>query len=144
MRVKKKAKIMNKGPQSENSNKKKKNEAFQRWSKEFEGDGFVPVIHYFLDNYSQLKPYPLTHNEAMFVIHLIRYKWDEKEPYPAYKTIAKQMGISDKSARRYAKSLEEKNFLGRTIRKNDTNKFNLEPLIKALENDKKRNLKKKS
>ena len=104
-----------------------------RWSQRLAKDGFVPVVNHFLDHYHALKPYSLTHSEAMFVIHLIRYKWDESAPYPGYKTLAKQMGISHKSARRYAQSLEEKHYLRRRMRIAETNKFDLSPLIVALE-----------
>ena len=58
------------------------------------------MVQDFLEHYHALKPYNLTHSEAMFVIHLIRYKWDESAPYPGYKALAKQMGVSHKSARR--------------------------------------------
>ncbi len=104
-----------------------------RWSQRLAKDGFVPVVNHFLDHYHALKPCSLTHSEAMFVIHLIRYKWDESAPYPGYKTLAKQMGVSHKSARRYAKALEDKKYLRRTIRRAETNKFDLSPLIAALE-----------
>jgi len=104
-----------------------------RWSDKLAKDGFVPVVNQFLDYYHALKPYDLTHSEAMFIIHLIRYKWDESAPYPGYKTLAKQMGISHKSARRYAQSLESKGYLRRTVRVAETNKFDISPLISALE-----------
>jgi DNA-binding MarR family transcriptional regulator len=69
----------------------------------------------------------------MFVVHLMRYKWGEEAPFPGYKTLARQMGISDKMARRHAKSLETKGFLRREIRRADTNRFDLGPLFRALE-----------
>ena len=69
----------------------------------------------------------------MFVIHLMQYKWDENAPFPGYKTIAKQMGVSDKSARRYAQSLEQKGYIRREMRKGETNKFHITQLIAALE-----------
>ncbi len=104
-----------------------------RWSPRLAKDGFVPIVNGFLEHYNFLKPYHLTHSEAMFVIHLIRYKWDESAPFPGYKTIAKQMGVSHKSARRYAYSLVKKNYLVLEKRIGDTNKFHLGPLIAALE-----------
>lgn len=68
----------------------------------------------------------------MFVIHLMQFKWDSQAPYPGYKRIAKTMGVSDKSARRYAQALEQKKYLKRKIRKAQTNEFNLKPLMEAL------------
>jgi hypothetical protein len=104
--------------------------------------GYTPVPNYFLDHYHELKPFCLTHGEAMFVIHLVSFKWTEKSPYPAYKTIARKMGISDKQTRRFAKSLEQKKLLQREVKQNTTNKFHLEKLITALEAHKRANRKK--
>ena len=42
------------------------------------------------------------------------------------------MGVSDKTARRLAKSLEEKKYLVREIREASTNRFHLEKLMGAL------------
>jgi DNA-binding MarR family transcriptional regulator len=103
------------------------------WSPALAQTRYVAVVHGFLDHYASLKPYSLTPGEAMFVVHLMRYKWGEEAPFPGYKTIARQMGVSDKMVRRYAKSLEQKGFLRREIRRADTNRFDLEPLFRALE-----------
>jgi hypothetical protein len=94
---------------------------------------FTPVSDYFLESYHRIKPAPPTHGEAMFVVHLMRFKWDEKPPYPAFKTLAKQMGISDQQARKLARSLEQKKLLRRSFRPNLPNLFHLEPLFRALE-----------
>ena len=79
----------------------------------------------------------------MFVVHLMQHKWGTEAPYPGYKTIAKRMGVSDKTARRLAKSLEEKKYLIREIREAQTNKFHLKRLMDALVALKKRLPKKK-
>jgi DNA-binding MarR family transcriptional regulator len=95
-------------------------------------DGFVPVSTFFLENYHRLKPFDLTYGEAMFVVHLMRYKWDESAPFPAYKTIAQRMHVSTKSARRWAQSLEQKGYLKREMRVGETNRFHLTGLLDAL------------
>lgn len=94
--------------------------------------GYVSVPTFFLKTYGRLKPYSLTHSEAMFVLHLMQFKWDEKAPFPSYGRIAAQMGISDKQARRYAASLETKKYLKRNFRIGITNTFDLTPLFDAL------------
>ena len=104
----------------------------KRWAKELEEDGHVQISSFFLENYHRLKPYPLTHGEAMFVVHLMQHKWGVEAPYPGYKTLAKRMAVSDKTVRRLAKSLEEKKYLIREIREAQTNKFHLKKLIDAL------------
>jgi DNA-binding IclR family transcriptional regulator len=69
----------------------------------------------------------------MFVIHVIRYKWDDRAPYPSLANIAKQMGISTTSARALARSLENKNYLRREGTPGRTNKYHLDRLFAALE-----------
>ena len=104
----------------------------KRWAKELEEDGHVQISTFFLENYHRLKPYSLTYGEAMFVVHLMQHKWGVEAPYPGYKTLAKRMAVSDKTARRLAKSLEDKKYLVREIREARTNKFHLQKLINAL------------
>lgn len=93
----------------------------------------VSIVRGFLHHYSTLTP-PLTPGEALFVIHLMDYKWGEEAPWPSYQTIARQMGVSVKMARRYGQSLQHKHYLVRTMRRGQTNQFDLTPLFKALEN----------
>lgn len=102
-----------------------------RWSADLIIDGFTPVSTFFLENYHRLLP-PITHAEAMFIIHLIRYKWSSSAPYPGFKTIAKQMGISTQMARNHARNLEQKKYLRREMQIGSTNRFHLEPLFIEL------------
>ena len=103
-----------------------------RWAPELATDGHVQVSTFFLENYHRLKPYDLTHGEAMFVVHLMQHKWGTDAPFPAYKTIAQRMGVSTKTARRFAASLEQKKYLNREMRIGYTNRFHLNKLITAL------------
>src|SRR6266436_7874538 len=109
----------------------------KKWAAELESDGHVQISTFFLENYHRLNPYSLTHGEAMFIVHLMQHKWGEAAPYPGYKTIAKRMGVSDKTARRLARSLEEKKYLVREIREANTNRFHPNKLMTALVNLKK-------
>jgi|ERR1043166_1378867 DNA-binding MarR family transcriptional regulator len=104
----------------------------KQWAPELKDDGHVRISAFFLENYHRLKPYSLTHGEAMFVVHLMQHKWGEAAPYPGYKTIARRMGVSDKTARRLAKSLEQKKYLTRELRQANTNRFHLTKLMSAL------------
>lgn len=94
--------------------------------------GYLVVPTLFLRYYAHLKPYPLTGGEALFVLHLMEFKWDASDPYPAYKTLAQRMGVSDKMVRRHAHSLSVKGYLHRKIRVGQTNRFDLTPLFDAL------------
>lgn len=95
--------------------------------------GHVTVVRTFLRHYSTLKPYPLNSGEALFVIHLMDYKWGDDAPWPSYRKLAEYMGISAKMARRHAQSLETKGYLKREVRRAMTNRFDLKPLFRALE-----------
>ena len=94
--------------------------------------GYVVVPTDFLRYYSLLKPYSLTHGEALFVIHLMEFKWDRAAPFPSYGTLARRMGVTTKMARRYAQKLEQKGFLERVVRTGNTNLFDLTPLFDKL------------
>lgn len=93
---------------------------------------FVPIATAFLENYASLQP-PISTGEAMFIIQLMRHKWNEDAPYPSYRRIASRMGVGEKAARRHAASLEAKGYLVRERRQSQTNLFRLEALFIALE-----------
>ena len=111
---------------------KKRRTVAERWTPALIGAGHVPIARTFLRSYSRSNP-AITVGEAMFVVHLMDYKWDAEAPFPGYKTLAKFMGVSDKMARRHAQSLEVKGYLVRKLRVSQTNKFDLTPLFTALE-----------
>src|SRR5882724_1972414 len=94
--------------------------------------GYLVIPSLFFHAYAHLKPHPLTTGEALFVMHLMEFKWDERAPFPSYKTLAKRMGVSDKMVRRHAQSLEAKKYLRRVSRVGATNEFDLTPLFDAL------------
>jgi DNA-binding MarR family transcriptional regulator len=102
-----------------------------RWgSNNLFDEGFVGVPAAFLRYYTYLG---LSHSEAMFVLQLMSFKWNEKAPFPSYKTLAQRMGITPEMARRHAKSLEDKNLLTRIKRTGQSNAFDLRLLTEALE-----------
>lgn len=94
--------------------------------------GWLGVPDSFLQRYTNLRPYGLTAGEAMFVIQLMTFKWNDKAPFPSYKTLSKRMGVTDKMVRRYAAGLEGKGYLKRQGRIGTTNSFDLTPLFEAL------------
>lgn len=92
----------------------------------------MPVPSQFLFHYASLKPHSLTAGEAMFVLHLMSFKWGAEHPFPGYARLAKRMGVTDKMVRRYAKSLVDKQYLIRRPREGKSNSFDLTPLFDAL------------
>lgn len=105
----------------------------KRWTPELiRARGFTPISNYFLESYSALDP-ALSAREAMFIVHLLSFKWDEGSPFPSFGRLADLMGISVSAARAYARSIERKGYLKRQERRATTSLFLLDPLFKALE-----------
>jgi hypothetical protein len=104
----------------------------ERWSTALMNGGWTAISNRFLESYSRLSP-PITHGEAMFIVHLMQYKWSDKAPYPSLATIAKRMGVSTTSARSIARSLEKKRYLHREGQAGRTNRYHLRQLFDALE-----------
>ena len=110
----------------------KSREVSQRWTSALVKDGWTPVSDFFLDDYWKLQP-PIKGAEVLLLVHLLRYKWDKNAPFPAFKTLAKKMGVSATAVRNHARSLERKGYLRREMQVGSTNRFDLTPLFKALE-----------
>ena len=99
-----------------------------RWTEYLARSGHVPVVNAFLDYYKDLD---LTDTEAMFIIHLMSYKWDEQHPFPTYAKIAEVMHLKEDSLRRMTLRLQNAGFLRRE--KVDGRKvFDLTPLFEKL------------
>jgi hypothetical protein len=94
-------------------------------------EGWLSVPTKFLRYYTALNP-PLSSGEALFVLQLMTFKWDDAAPFPSYGRIAKTMGVTDKMARRYAQSLQKKGYLTRQYQRRAPNKFDLTQLFDAL------------
>src|SRR5207247_9151937 len=61
-----------------------------KWTRLLLEQGYIPVARVFLRNYSRLDP-PLTPREAVFVIHLMDFKWAREAPWPRYRVLAQYM-----------------------------------------------------
>lgn len=98
---------------------------------------FVAVPTYFLQNYHRLRPHPgakgMSNSEAMFVIHLLDHKWDERKPFPSQETLATRMGVSTRRIRQIAKTLKDTGYLTWDNRPYNSNAYDLTPLFGALE-----------
>ena len=91
---------------------------------------WTPVVDFFLDSYRKLG---ISNLEAMFIIHLLRFKWTAEMPYPSFKRIARMMGVSATAVRGHARRLEKKGLIKRKEQVGTTNRFDLLPLFQALE-----------
>ena len=114
---------------------KKNRSPSARWTKKLikQGGGFTPISNFFLANYHRLNPC-LTSAEAMVLIHLFSYKWDEEMPHPGSKALAKRMDISPTAVRGHLRVLEKrKKCLVRNKQVGSTNRYDLAPLLEKLE-----------
>ncbi len=110
----------------------------RRWTPKLAAAGFTPVVFPFIDYYTNLG---LTTVEAMFLVILVRHKWDEAAPFPGYKSIGERMGVSPRRVRQIAIGLEKENFIRRVDRsgsgtprtKARSHAFDLTPLFEKLE-----------
>ena len=96
--------------------------------------GFTVIPNLILDHYAQLG---ITHAEFVFTVHVWRYWWTERDPYPSLRTVAEKMGVTWRQAHRYAQSLESKQLLRITHRLDDqqgqmTNEYDFSPLIEKV------------
>lgn len=102
-----------------------------RWTEKIAEKGFTPISSYFLHNYHRLG---ITTPEAMFIIHLMSFKWDAKNPRPGLPKIAKRMGITPTAVRNHARKLEaSRKLLQRIMRVGRPSSYNLVPLFTAIE-----------
>lgn len=100
-----------------------------RWTPRLADAGWTPISDVFLANYHRLK---ISHSEAMVIIHLMSFKWDQSAPFPSVGTIARRMGISPPAVRSHFRSLGKKGLLTRE-KTGSTNRFHLNALFQALE-----------
>lgn len=105
----------------------------QRWTEKLAAKGWTPICHDFVDRFTEL-PQPLTPTEAMLVILLMRFKWDDRNPFPSLKRLAGMLGLKSTAIRNHVRSLESKGCLQRVYRTGYSNAFDLNPLFRLLEN----------
>jgi hypothetical protein len=79
----------------------------------------------------------VTPAEMMFVIHVWQYWWSARCPYPSLTHIAENMGITQRQARRYSQSLQDKGLLVIRERHDSelgqlTNEYDFSLLIQAV------------
>lgn len=104
-------------------------------------DQFTPISLFFLQHAHKLevpakkgKTKRLSSSEVMFIIHMMSFKWDRREPYPSLKTIAARMNLQTRQVRNIVASLEKGGYIQR-VPQRDTgrpNLYNMDGLFAAL------------
>ena len=103
----------------------------KRWTPKL-AKHWTPVARTFLEHFAGLKP-PLTAAEAMLVIQLVSFKWDEAKPFPSVSTLAARMGCGERNIRKMLKRLEAVGYVVREERVGTSNLYELGGLFRKLE-----------
>lgn len=116
-----------------------------RWTPLLAHTKHTQIVNGFLDYYAKLRVDNLSLNssDAMLIIHLMRFKWDQNAPYPAYSLLAGLLGVQVPAVRKILQKLERMGYVTRIPRREQTadgedgqwlgNFFDLGGLFAALE-----------
>src|SRR5947207_1109052 len=74
-----------------------------RWGDIILDAGHTAIPNLLIELYTELG---ITNQEMMFIIHIFNYRWTKKNPFPAIATIARKMGVDDRTIQRYIKRLK--------------------------------------
>ena len=100
--------------------------------------GWAAVPSYLLANAHRIKPHTgargLNSSEVLFLIHLLDFKWREKDPFPTMGTLATRMSMSTRGVRDIAKRLEDLKLIKRIKAPHGgPNRYRLTQLFEKLE-----------
>jgi Helix-turn-helix domain len=111
-----------------------------RWGKKLVQDGFCPISSFFLHNYHRLSVCPgkrkrtLNTTEAMVIIQLFDFKWDERDVFPAVGTIASRIGREKRTVRDALKVIDDAKLIERKFsRSGGVTRYCFDGLIAQLE-----------
>lgn len=102
----------------------------EKWSNDIEPLGYTSVPNCLMTCQRQLN---ITSSELNIVLQILLFKYDTRLPYPSLKRLSKHTGLSVGSVRRNLRSLESKQLIKRVYREGTSNKYDMTPLIYALE-----------
>lgn len=118
------------------SEREREKKVSKRWTPAL-GQQFCAVSSYFLAHYHRLGvdgQRGLNSTEAMLIIQLVDFKWDEKMPFPTVGLLAQRLGVSTRHVRETFKALEGRGFVRRVPgARGGANRYDLTGLFAALE-----------
>ena len=85
-----------------------------RWGDFLADTKYTQIANGFLDYYSVLNggsEEQLNSSDAMLIIHLMRFKWDQHNPHPPFTVLAQLMGIGIPAVRKIVRKLKRLNYL---------------------------------
>ena len=92
--------------------------------------GWTAVPRTFLTAHAELD---ITATQAMLVLQIMAYKWDERLPFPSISKIAKHLGIGVSQVRAHLQRLEKAGLLKRRYRKGRSTEYDFSELLRKLE-----------
>ena len=101
-----------------------------KWSPQLQSDGFTAIPNTLIKNQSKLR---ITDPEMVVIVSLLSFKWSRQMPYPSVATLSSFTGKTAGAVRGNLRNLEKKGLIKRVYRESQTNKYDLSPLVKALD-----------
>jgi DNA-binding transcriptional MocR family regulator len=101
-----------------------------KWGDDLQALGYTAVPNCLLTCQAQLG---IASCELNILLQVLSFKFDTRHPFPSLRAISKQTGLAVNTIRRNLRSLENKGMIKRLYRTGDTNLYDIEPLIRLLE-----------
>jgi DNA-binding MarR family transcriptional regulator len=103
----------------------------EKWSEGIAKHHFTMIPNLLLINMAYLK---MTPSELLILLILEKYRYTaESYSYPSIETIAKLSGYQERSVTRLLTAMENKGFMSRSYRRNNSSIYDFDPLIEKLE-----------
>ena len=101
-----------------------------RWGEKALSKGVTVIPTAFLQHAARagLKP-----AQQLLLIHLVSYWWKaSRDPFPSFKELRKRTGMSERAISGHLKVLEEKMWIGRKRRYNNSYRYDLDRLARRI------------
>jgi len=101
-----------------------------KWGEEALSKGVTPVPRAFLLHAGQAGLNPA---QQILLIHLMSYWWKaSRDPFPSLTELRKRTGMSEKTIGKHLKALEERKWISRKRRYNNSYRFDLDRLARRV------------
>ena len=101
-----------------------------KWGEEALSKGVTPVPRAFLLHAGQAGLNPA---QQILLIHLMSYWWKQsRDPFPSLTELRKRTGMSEKTIGKHLRALEERKWLSRKRRYNNSYRFDLDRLARRV------------
>ena len=109
-----------------------------RWTLELARRGYTPIVKAFVEHAGRRGGRKggglgLNPTQMMIVIQLMSFKRDIRMPFPAIKTIAARLGLSDTTVRTNLSALARRALIVKHMERGSTTSYDLSPLFRRLE-----------